>query len=301
MILENQNRIFKFLLFLIITVFAASALYSNPFFNKKNEQKAAPPPVYQTGSSTFIKIQFEYREKVAEIFRELRTGDSGKLYLLLLTSAFLYGLFHAAGPGHRKTIIFSIFITRKVPLYEPALAGFLSAMIHAGTSILIILPLYWLQQKIISLSGTEEIYAYMEGVTFIVIAFISIIFIIFKILSLRRGQKKDETTSRNIYTIIIISSLVPCPGASMLLLLSLYSDMIITGIAGVIAMSFGMGIVISLAGYLAYAGRSGLFFSFQKKEKSLRSLSAGLEILSFTVILLFSIMMAFPFIMSIIR
>jgi ABC-type nickel/cobalt efflux system permease component RcnA len=300
MILKNPTGIFKLILVFLITVFTVSALYSNPFFNKQNEQKAAPPPVYQTGSNKFIEIQFEYREKTAEVFKKIRAGDSGNLYLLLLTAAFLYGLFHAAGPGHRKTIVFSIFLSRKVPIYEPALAGFLSAAIHAGSSILIILPLYWLQQRIITLSGTEEIYAYMEGLTFLTIAIVSIVFIILKVRSLAIREKAEDISPRKLYTIIVITSLVPCPGATMLLLLSLYSDMIGAGIAGVIAMSFGMGIIISLAGYIAYAGRSGLFFSFQKREKSLRILSAALEILSFTIILLFSLLMSSPFIRSVI-
>lgn len=300
MILKNLSHLIKPLVFFLIAVFSASALYSNPFFSKQNINQPAPPPVYQAGSNTFIKIQFEYREKIAEILREIRAEKSGNLYPLLLAAAFLYGLFHAAGPGHRKTIIFSIFISRKVPVYEPALAGFLSAAIHAGSSIFIILPLYWLQQRIITLSGTEEIYAYMEGLTFLIIALVSIIFIILKMRSLIIRKEGEELSQRKLYTMIILTSLVPCPGATMLLLLSLYSDMIGTGIAGVIAMSFGMGIIISMAGYIAYAGRSGLFFSFQKREKSLRLTSAALEILSFTIILLFSAIMALPFIRSII-
>ena len=54
-------------------------------------------------------------------------------------------------------------------------------------------------------------------------------------------------------------------------------------------MSIGMGIVLSLTGYLAYAGRVGLFLKFKKNENILRAISAILELFSFSIILIFSL------------
>ncbi len=290
-----------FLLFLIC-ILPASRLTANPFSSGDAKSKVASPPVYSGGSNTFIKMQFEYRDKVASALRSIKKGESGNMLLIFLTASFLYGLFHAAGPGHRKTIVFSLFISHKVRWYEPGCAGFLSAGIHAGSSIAVIVVLYLIQKTVVSLSGSEDIYAYMEGITFIAIALLSLALIIFKIKGLieKRGISAEPQPKR-LYPLIIVSSLVPCPGATMLLLLSLYAGMPCKGVAGVMAMSAGMGIVISLAGYLAYAGRVGLFLKFKKNEKSLNIISSILELFSFLIILLFSLLMAWPFIRSMLR
>jgi len=292
-----STAIFLLCLFCILP---ASRLTANPFSSGDGKSKVAPPPVYSGGSNSFIKMQFEYRDKVASALRNIKKGESGNILLIFLTASFIYGLFHAAGPGHRKTIVFSLFISHKVRWYEPGFAGFLSAGIHAGSSIAVIAVLYLIQKTVISLSDSEDIYAYMEGITFIAIALISIALIIFTIKSLiaKRGISTEPKPKR-LYPLIIVSSLVPCPGATMLLLLSLYADMPGTGVAGVMAMSAGMGIVISLAGYLAYAGRVGLFLKFKQNENSLSIISSILELFSFLIILLFSVLMAWPFIRSI--
>lgn len=295
-------------LFLIIILaymagtFTSAHLSANPFLSNESRPKAAPPPVYSGGFDAFIKLQFEYRDKIAYALRGIKKGESGNIFLIFLTASFLYGLFHAAGPGHRKTIVFSLFISHKVRWYEPGCAGFLSAGIHAGVSVAVIAVLYLIEKTIISLSGSEEVYACMEGVTFLAIALLSLVFVVLKIKGLITKQRiSDEPRSKRLYPLIIFSSLVPCPGATMLMLLSLYVDMPGTGVAGVMAMSAGMGIVISLAGYLAYAGRTGLFFKFKQNENILRVISAILELFSFFIILLFSLIMSWPFIRSILR
>jgi len=296
------NRLVHIIIFLICMSVISEIMYlsANPFLSNESRSKAAPPPIYSSGSISFTKIQFDYRDKVASALREIKKNESTNIILIFLAASFLYGLFHAAGPGHRKTIVFSLFISHKVRWYEPGCAGFLSAGIHAGSSVAVIAVLYLLQKTFISLSGSEEIYAHMEGITFIAIAILSLSFIIFKIYGLAKRQSTSaEPQPKRLYPLIIVSSIVPCPGATMLLLLSLYADMPGTGIAGVIAMSAGMGIIISLAGYLAYAGRVGLFFKFKHNEKSLSIISSILELFSFIIILLFSLLMAWPYIRSI--
>lgn len=296
-------RFIPVIIFLSLAVapFSATQLSANPFFSGKNNIKSAsPPPVYTGGMNSFIKLQFEYRDKIALLMRDIKNGEGSGNFLMFMAASFLYGLFHAAGPGHRKTIVFSLFISHRVRWYEPAFAGFLSAGIHAGTSAAVIAVLYLMRNTIISLSGSEEIYAHMEGVTFITISLLAFAFIGVRIKSLISSNvNKTEKIPQRLYPLIIITSLVPCPGATMLLLLSLYSDMPGTGAAGVAAMSAGMGIVISFAGYLAYAGRAGLFFRLKQKERLLSVISALLEILSFIIIMLFSLLMSWPFIRSI--
>ena len=69
-----------------------------------------------------------------------RKGSAASL-LVLLGASFVYGILHAAGPGHRKTVVFSIFLGKKAAPWEPAALGFLSAGVHAATGMAIVLVL----------------------------------------------------------------------------------------------------------------------------------------------------------------
>lgn len=285
---------------LIFCSVLCSDTFANPFLSDNKKTTYAPPPVYGWGINDFIRLQFEYRDKVAEYLRGIKNSEPGNMLFMFVAVSFLYGLFHAAGPGHRKTVVFSLFISRHAKWYEPASAGFLSSAIHAGTSIAVIFILYSIQETVVSLSDSENVYAVMEGITFIIMALISVILIINVIVRLMNKSGASSAEKKHgLYSIVIISSLVPCPGATMLMLLSLYAGLPWAGIAGVLAMSMGMGVVISLAGYLAYTGRIGFFLKLKKREQAMFKLSAVLEILSFAVILLFSSLMSWPFIKSV--
>lgn len=286
---------------LIFCIIPCTGTFANPFLSDNKKTTYAPPPVYGGGIDYFIRMQFEYREKVAQYLRGIKGTEPGGVLFMFITVSFMYGLFHAAGPGHRKTVVFSLFISRHAKCYEPAAAGFLSSAVHAGTSIAVIMILYLIQETVVSLSDSENVYAVMEGITFIILALISVFLIINVILRLinKPGASSPEK-KYGLYSVVIISSLVPCPGATMLMLLSLYAGMLWAGIAGVLAMSMGMGVVISLAGYLAYTGRIGFFFRLKEREHTMIKLSAVLEIVSFVIILLFSLLMSWPFIKSVI-
>lgn len=299
----KKNSIAIIALFVVIcSVFNPVKTAANPFMSTEEGNAPAPPAVYTTTSSDkIIKIQFEFREKIADELAALQKGDNRNGVSLFLLFCFLYGIFHAAGPGHRKTIVFSLFLSRRVKSYEPALAGLLSAGLHGGSSIVIIGILYLIQKAAVPADATDNIYAYTEGFTFIFLILFSTGYIIYKIYAMCRDKNSTQTDTRfkSVYPLIIVSSIVPCPGATMLLILALYTGMIGTGIAGIVFMSLGMALVISFAGYLAYAGREGIFLMFKKKESHLKIVSSVLEIFSFAFIILFSSIMAWPFLKSV--
>ena len=277
-----------------------SSLLANPFSGGQNKLKIEPPPVRSGGFEKCIQLQFEFRDKMASAIRDIKKGGPGNALFLFLAASFLYGLFHAAGPGHRKTVIFSLFLSRRSGWYEPGCAGFISAAVHAGTSIAVIMILFIVQKTVVSVSASDNIYAAMEGLTFVIMALFSLYFIIGITVRLMRQEKPAEPhNERGLYPLVIIASFVPCPGAAMLMVLALYSGLPGTGIAGVAAMSAGMGVVISLAGYLAYTGRAGLFLKFKKNERVMSIVSSLLELVSFIIIMLFSVFMAWPFVRSV--
>jgi ABC-type nickel/cobalt efflux system permease component RcnA len=277
-----------------------SRIQANPFFGDTEKRSVSPPPVFMTGSGTFIKLQFEFRDKIASFLSDEKDREGGRFPVYFLLLSFVYGILHAAGPGHRKTVVFSLFLSRKASWSEAAGAGFLSAAIHGGSSLAIIGILYLVEMKVLSIAQSDAVYAYAEGITFLILAIMSLALISVAVKELMTHDTEEGQRNGRLYRILIVSSFVPCPGAMMVLLLALYSGSMALGVAGIIAMSLGMGIVISLCGLAACAGRAGVVSAAGKKRERLARISHALEIAGFSVIFLFSSLMAWPFVRSII-
>ena len=79
--------------------------------------------------------------------------------------SFLYGLIHAVGPGHRKALTFSLFLGQETRWKEPLSAGFLSAGLHGGLTLFLLLIFYAISKnrlnKIQSISTGPELVLYL--------------------------------------------------------------------------------------------------------------------------------------------
>ncbi|MBN2048930.1 MAG: hypothetical protein JW760_00685, partial [Spirochaetales bacterium] len=169
---------------------------------------------------------------------------------------------------------------------------------HAGTSVILILLFSLIGGGSVA-RDTDQAGVYLQGITLLALAFLSLALIVFHLTRSKRHRFREPSipaSGRGVYGLLVVSSLIPCPGATMLLLFALSLQLPLFGILGVLSMSLGMGVVISLAGYLAYAGREGLFQRLKDRRELLRKLSDGLEIASYLFIFLFSLHMARPFI-----
>ncbi len=274
----------------------ASPLAANPFLADSAEGPVLPQIRTPTSQGPMVDAQRSLREQAAEGIRLFTDDPSGLSLAALLGAALLYGVLHAAGPGHRKTIVFSLFIGRKAAPWEPLAAGFLAAGIHAGVGMALIGALSLVYGALAGLGDTERLAAYLEASTFGILIALSLVLAAAKVMALASGKIHGHlgTKQRGLYSIIVVSSLVPCPGATMLLLFSLYAGLPWLGAAAVLAMSVGMGLVISAAGYLAYAGRAGLFKRLKAREQEAGLVADGLELVSYLLVLAFSLYMAWP-------
>ncbi|MDC7241199.1 MAG: hypothetical protein PQJ50_12660 [Spirochaetales bacterium] len=297
----TKVSIFRTVIFLILFV-SAPVLWSNPFMGKEDSPApTAPGTGVIGGTGPFSELQFTFRDGAASYLNRISGAPSFGDIAGFLAVCFLYGILHGAGPGHRKTIVFSIFLARRSPRwYEPAGIGFLSSTLHAGAAVAVIAIYSLIEKGISSLSSTSSASIYLDGITLGVLVFLSFVLILRKIIEMiRGGHSHMEPGRKNLYSLIIIASIIPCPGATMLLLLALYLDLIFFGILGVTAMSLGMGVLVSAVGYLAVAGRTGLFSRLKRNEHRVQLAADLFEFLSYTLIFLFCLIMAWPFFVSI--
>ena len=281
---------------LLLALCACAA--ANPFYGDSGGTTPAAPVVRP---GPLAGLQADLKNGLSDAFDRFGTSPSPGAWAAVLGAAFLYGIIHAAGPGHRKTVIFSLFLGKRTRAWEPLAAGFLSAGIHAFSGGAILLVLSILRGVLASFSNTERIIVWMDGITLCALIGLALFLLAGALRRAVHGRFEERAEGgRGLYSILALSSLVPCPGAIMVLMFALYMKAVVLGIAAFLAMSVGMGIVVSSAAYLAWFGRTGLFSSLKKRERGIARVAAALEALSYVLMLAFALYTAWPFIVSVV-
>lgn len=288
----------------LLAVFACSLqLAANPFMGGEsgtggNSTKRASPVRTAAADQNLVAKQASLRESLGNYFYEWKESGSQNLFWGIIGVAFLYGILHAIGPGHRKTVIFSLYLARKAPAWEPAGTGLILALLHAGAAVVLLFILRGVSGAI---SGkADNITVYMEGFAYVLLIAVALYLVVCAIRDLARGSSGKQSDAMSLGT-IFLTGVYPCPGAILVLVLSLTLDITGIGILAVFAMSLGMSIPIIAAGYLAWFGRTGLFLALKSNEARLARVSACVELAGYSVLLAFAAYMAEPFVVSLIR
>ncbi|HZK19814.1 MAG TPA: hypothetical protein VFC68_03720, partial [Treponemataceae bacterium] len=169
----------------LLLLFSSAFIIANPLLSPKKtpptdsenstsqEKNTSILPVRTTGGNPdIIKKQGNLRENLANVFVQIQKNSldntsNASLFLVVILFSFAYGVLHAVGPGHRKTIVFSLYLTRTAPWWEPGILSVLLAVLHGGTAIILMLVFKGIAGSISQ--NTKNITMLMEGITYIII------------------------------------------------------------------------------------------------------------------------------------
>ena len=260
---------------LIMTILAAAA-HSNPFLKKgadalrQSSNSVSAVNTDQTAFSGFYDrlflIQKELNSVIADTADEISRGNKVKLFFLLLLS-FIYGLLHAAGPGHGKAVISSYMISTPRKYREAVYAGFGTGVLHAlSATVLISFLIFLFNESIMKNFDKSEIIIKKAAAYMIIALALYIFFKAFSEIIKRRKEEKTggerESTGKTLIIPVILAGIIPCPGAAMILMFTYSLGIYSAGILSVGAMSLGMGTTISAVSLTAAGIRkSGNFIS----------------------------------------
>lgn len=280
-------------LVIVFFVLFTTSLFANPFTGNKN----SPSPVRQGKPNTqIIESQRFLHQQLADYISEWSQNSSYKKLFIILLFSFLYGVIHAIGPGHRKTVIFSFYITRKAHFLEPLWVSFVLAFSHGGIALLLAFIFKGVAGAMTV--NTNDATIYLEGFSFILLIFLSFFSILHVILENIGKHKKHEQRSEKLkLSALLLSGLYPCPAALLVLVLTFALNIITLGVLAILSMSFGMCIPITASGYIAWLGRKSLFNKL-KNKKIASYISIALELFGYIFLFCFSLYTAMPFILS---
>jgi nickel/cobalt transporter (NicO) family protein len=114
--------------------------FGNPA-GAQSQAEAPPAPGIFTRFSIWIDntSQYYFNGKIAKAVRGFKEGDPFNAGLTLVTISFIYGVLHAAGPGHGKFVISAYVMANERTARRGLILAFLSAMVQAIVAVLIVL------------------------------------------------------------------------------------------------------------------------------------------------------------------
>ena len=260
----------------------ASSLFAQEVPNPFTAQGARPREGFfhavTSGLTAFLAnamapVQRSLNESLAAITQSLRGSRSlgGLLFVMLISLA--YGMFHAAGPGHGKTIVSSYFLANDAKLRHSVAIGYLIAGVHSLAALSIVLVLYYLIRGIFS-ANIEVANHWIQLLTFAVIAAMGAVMLVGRILGRhfhlhlhahRPGGEPDHQpgrppgiTMKSLVGIAVPAGVIPCPGAVAVTLFALSLNMLAVSVLSVVSISVGMGITISVTGAVVILAKQGV-------------------------------------------
>ena len=139
-----------------------------PFGVGRPTAKPAPPPDGFVG--WILAKQAEFSLAMRAMLRNAKSDGSAVWGLLGLS--FLYGIFHAAGPGHGKAVISSYVVANHETWRRGVVLSFASAFLQAFVAVAFVVIAAWVFNATMATMCTSE--RYIEIVSYALIALIGL-------------------------------------------------------------------------------------------------------------------------------
>ncbi|MEL6964118.1 MAG: nickel/cobalt transporter [Pseudomonadota bacterium] len=261
-----------------------------------------------------VQMQRELHQDLAAAMRAMQAAE-GAAFWSLVSLGFLYGVFHAIGPGHGKVVISTYLATHESRLARGIALSLVSSFIQGATAILLVGGLALVAER--SMRDSQNLGIWLEVLSY------GLVVLIGSFLMLRGAKRligsfrqpvhgdghggcchghgpsaetlESNLSMRELVVMILSIGIRPCSGAILVLVLAFALQQLPAGIAAVAAMSLGTGMSISLLATASVYARKGALklagvfetkSGFVDRIASVAAIIGGLVIAVFGVALL---------------
>lgn len=278
-----------FLLCLFPPTSGAPALAGNPFISgKPAPSREVPalrgPSFLRPALARIVLWQMALRQRMSVFAQDVKDRPLGRSFWLFIALSFAYGVIHALGPGHGKLLAASYFLNRPGRLARGLLFGVLSMLFHVLSATVLVLAGWKLLQ--LSAAGAVENYGgRLETVSYALLLGLGLVLLGRTLWELRQGPA-DETPNLSragrerwgLLGMTLAAGLVPCPGASMVLIFAISLDILPAGLLAMLCVSLGMGLTISACAMATILSRGFLLRLMRTRRTLQRNAHLGLSL-----------------------
>ncbi|TIH14873.1 nickel ABC transporter permease [Marinifilum sp. JC120] len=307
-----------FILILTLTfAFAATkacAQANNPFLSspkKENTTTQAAPSPFSSGkpakqivtkdggggiySMVMLKVsllQKEIRAKLTGFARDIKKDPFGKSLWMFLVFAFMYGIVHAVGPGHGKSVVCAYFISRGGSMFAASFMSWVITLVHVGSATAAVCLAYLFLES--GMSGFENFNRQLQTASYGLVAAIGLWLIIEALRSFKNNDRdeceiKSRGSLKEIATVAFVTGIVPCPGAAIILVYTLSTGILAAGLAAMVFLATGMAVTTTAFALVAAKARNAMDNS--PFAQRLRLAYSIISLLGATIITSFGILM----------
>lgn len=299
-----------FLLFLLPASISAS-----PLFEETPQQAETPSPHGQTQPEQtqsagqrlmiwLINQQRTLHRQLAEGIEQLRDSPTVTSAGALILISFLYGVFHATGPGHGKAVITTYLLTQRQHLRRGILMSFAAALLQGLTAIITVSLILFVAGHAASEALGQT--ATLEQISFTLVSLLGLwltfrsISSLWRLRRIRSNPDEDPLCAEHNHHIdphtategratvaatVMAVGARPCTGAILVLTVGHLMGIWTAGVAAVIAMSLGTGLTVAVLASLAVLAREWVSGYARGKTPKLEAIAHTFALLGGVLIL----------------
>ena len=226
------------------------------------------------------------REKLTAAISAMKNGDWDAIWKFLAI-CLVYGMLHALGPGHGKSIVVGYFIARRGRWRQGVALGAGITVTHTMSAVLLLLILYAIFKATV-FTAFETGRIGIERASYALIMLTGVLLVALAIRDVIKSRKGSgcaagiETAEdaaagsacvtgsaqngalppvarwREILGVAAVTGIVPCPAVALIVLFCLLNSMVALSLLGALVICIGMTITNVAFGIAAVAFRKGI-------------------------------------------
>ena len=267
-------------------------------------KKPLEPEIIQNTQDTQIQEGLQENflkqsmEKIKSLFESIKDEKNPMTYLFLLFFAYLYGVIHAMGPGHGKTLVASYFLSNERSYSKAFFISLAIGVVHTFSAFILTLVIYFLVNTFLAQFLDDTVF-YTTKIAALIIICIAVYLIYTKYMLYKKIQEqsampqfafstspihlsscgcascKVDKNSTDV-ALIISAGIIPCPGTTTLFIFAISTGLYYAGFISALVMSLGMSSVIFFSALLSTVIRQKVVGSSERLKKYLEFTSLAL-------------------------